>query len=119
MAKKDEKEEEEIEEEPIEEAKPEKIVHKTIRVNLWRTRLHAEELGVYQSLKYQAKTRYFAKDFEIEGVVEVDDEKKYIVAYNKDDWEEGPDEEKRLIVRLFTIMEEKMGVGEGGNFRGG
>jgi hypothetical protein len=108
------------EEAPIEEVKPKKIVYKKVRCNLWRTRLHGEELGVYQALKYQAKTRYFAKDFDIEGVVEIDDEKKYIIAFNKDDWEESKDPaDRRLILRLFTIMEEKMGVGKGGTFKGG
>ena len=107
---------EEEEEEPV---KIKKIVYKKIRCNLWRTRLHGEELGIYQSLKYQAKTRYFAKDFDIEGIVEIDGEKKYIIAFNKDDWEEGKPEERRLILRLFTILEEKMGVGKGGSFKGG
>jgi hypothetical protein len=108
-----------VEEAPIEEPKPKKMVYKKIRCNLWRTRLHGEELGIYQALKYQAKTRYFAKDFDIEGVVEFDGEKKYIIAFNKQDWEEGAPEEKRLTLRLFTILEEKMGVGKGGNFKGG
>ncbi len=108
--------EKEEEEEPV---KIKKIVYKKIRCNLWRTRLHGEELGVYQSLKYRAKTRYFAKDFDIEGVVEIDGEKKYIIAFNKEDWEEGKPEERRLILRLFTILEEKMGVGKGGTFKGG
>ena len=109
------------EEAPVEEPpKPKKVVYKKIRCNLWRTRLHGEELGIYQALKYQAKTRYFAKDFDIEGVVEIDGEKKYIIAFNKDDWEESKDPaDRRLILRLFTIMEEKMGVGKGGTFKGG
>ncbi|TFG15707.1 MAG: hypothetical protein EU535_01230 [Promethearchaeota archaeon] len=118
-AKKTPAKKETVEEAPIEAVKPKKMVYKKIRCNLWRTRLHAEELGVYQALKYQAKTRYFAKDFDIEGVVEVDDEKKYVIAFNKQDWEEGALEEKRLTLRLFTILEEKMGVGKGGNFKGG
>lgn len=125
MAKKkaplEEKDVEAVEEVPVEEPpKPKKIVYKKIRCNLWRTRIHAEELGIYQALKYQAKTRYFAKDFDIEGVVEIDDEKKYIIAFNKDDWEESKHPaDRRLILRLFTIMEEKMGVGKGGTFKGG
>lgn len=125
MAKKkapsEEKDVEAVEEVTVEEPpKPKKIVYKKIRCNLWRTRIHAEELGIYQALKYQAKTRYFAKDFDIEGVVEIDDEKKYIIAFNKDDWEESKDPaDRRLILRLFTIMEEKMGVGKGGTFKGG
>ena len=112
------------EEAPAEETKEEpyvdeRRVYKKIKVNFWRTRLHEEELGVYQSLKYQAKTRYFSKNFEIEGLVEIDDKKKYIIAYNKDVWEENPIEKKRLVCRLFTIMEEKMGMGKGGSFKGG
>ena len=38
-----------------------KQVYKKIRVNHWRTKLHDEELGVHQKLKYQAKTRMYAK----------------------------------------------------------
>ena len=118
-AKKTPAKKETVEEAPTEEAKPKKMVYKKIRCNLWRTRLHGEELGIYQALKYQAKTRYFAKDFDIEGVVEYDGEKKYIIAFNKQDWEEGAPEERRLTLRLFNILEEKMGVGKGGNFKGG
>ena len=35
-----------------------KIVYKKIKVNFWRTRLHDEELGVHQQLKYTAKKSY-------------------------------------------------------------
>ena len=95
------------------------ITHKRLKVNYWRTRLHGEELGVYQTLKYQAKTRYFAKNFDIEGIIEEDGAKKWIIAYNKDDWKNKPNDQKRLILRIFTILEEKMGVGKGGNFLAG
>ncbi|MFX1277240.1 MAG: hypothetical protein ACFFAT_19625, partial [Promethearchaeota archaeon] len=108
---------------PVEEEKEkERITKKKIRVNLWRTRLHGEELGVYQSLKYRAKTRLYAKDFDTEGVVEIDGEKAWIIAYNKDKWAQTKDdapEKARLLLRMFTILEEKMGVGAGGNFVGG
>lgn len=111
------------EEAPAEEAPKEKqVVHKKLRVNLWRTRLHGEELGVYQSLKYRAKTRLYAKDFDTEGVVEIDGEKQWIIAYNKDKWQTTKDdapEKARLLLRMFTILEEKMGIGKGGNFVGG
>ena len=117
VKKEEKKKEEKADEEEV--VKPKKIVYKKIRCNLWRTRLHGEELGIYQSLKYQAKTRYYAKDFDTEGVIEIDGEKKYIIAFNKEDWEEGKPEERRLILRLFTIMEEKMGIGKGGSFKGG
>ena len=100
-------------------AKGGQITHKRLKVNFWRTRLHSEELGVYQSLKYQAKTRYFAKNFDIEGICEEDGQKKWIIAYNKDDWKNKPDDQKRLVLRIFSILEEKMGVGKGGNFLGG
>ena len=102
---------------------PEKtdVVKKKIKVNLWRTKLHGEELGPYQRLKYEAKTRWFSKTFNIEGVIELDGEKKYIIAYNKDDWQNKPDEEKRLVLRLFTIMETGVTEGSrsGGNFVAG
>lgn len=97
-----------------------KIVYKKLKVNFWRTRLHDEELGVHQQLKYTAKTRWFSKNFDIEGVIEEDDEKKHIIAFNKQEWEEGPLEEKRLVCRYFTIMEESMdSQAKGGNFKGG
>ncbi|MFW9899611.1 MAG: hypothetical protein ACFFDO_10180 [Candidatus Thorarchaeota archaeon] len=114
--KKAPKEEEVVAEEVIEPEKPKNIVYKKIKCNLWRTRLHAEELGVYQQMKYQAKTRWFSKTFDIEGLIEIDGEKKYIIAYNKEDFHE---DKKRLVLRLFTIMEEKMGAQKGGNFKGG
>jgi len=119
MAKKKSEAKEEAPAEPEEEEDLKRQTYKTLKVNFWRTRLHAEELGVYQTLKYQSKTRYFSKSFDIEGVVEVDGEKKYIIAYNKDEWNEEPDEKKRLVLRIFTIMEEGMGVEKGGNFKGG
>jgi len=99
---------------------PRQIVYKKMKVNFWRTRLHDEELGIHQQLKYQAKTRWFSKNFDIEGVIEEDDEKKYIIAFNKLQWEENPLEEKRLVCRFFTIMEEGLeGSPKGGNFKGG
>ena len=103
-------------------AKPSRAVYKKLKVNFWRTRLHDEELGVHQQLKYQAKTRWFSKNFDIEGVVEEDGEKKYIIAFNKEQWEESPLEEKRLSCRIFTILEEKISdakTAKGGNFKGG
>jgi hypothetical protein len=104
-----------------EEIKPEKqLVYKKLKINFWRTRLHDEELGIHQQLKYQAKTRWFSKNFDIEGIIEEDDEKKYIIAFNKEQWEESPLEEKRLVCRYFTIMEETIeSTAKGGNFKGG
>jgi hypothetical protein len=97
-----------------------KIVYKKIKVNFWRTRLHDEELGIHQQLKYTAKTRWFSKNFDIEGVISIDGQKKSIIAFNKEQWEESPLEEKRLICRYFTIMEETMDSrAKGGNFKGG
>jgi hypothetical protein len=99
---------------------PEKLVHKKLKVNFWRTGLHDEEIGIHQSLKYQAKTRWFSKNFDIEGIIEVDDKKENIIAFNKDQWQESPLEEKRLVCRFFTIMEESMEARpSGGNFKGG
>ena len=97
-----------------------KTVYKKIKVNFWRTRLHDEELGIHQQLKYTAKTRWFSKNFDIEGVISIDGQKKNIIAFNKEQWEENPLEEKRLICRYFTIMEETMDSrAKGGNFKGG
>ena len=107
---------------PKEAPKPKKAVYKKMKVNFWRTRLHDEELGIHQQLKYQAKTRWFSKNFDIEGVIEINNEKKYIIAYSKESWEEKPDVEKRLSCRIFTIMEEKITdthTAKGGNYKGG
>ncbi len=105
---------------PEEPKAPKQTVYKKIKVNFWRTRLHDEEIGVHQQLKYQAKTRWFSKNFDIEGVIEEDDEKKHIIAFNKEQWEEDPLEEKRLVCRYFTIMEETLdSKAKGGNFKGG
>jgi hypothetical protein len=99
---------------------PTQIVFKKLKVNFWRTRLHDEEIGIHQQLKYQAKTRWYSKNFDMEGVIEEDDEKKYIIAFSKEQWEESPLEEKRLVCRFFTIMEEGMEARpKGGNFKGG
>ncbi len=97
-----------------------KIVHKKLKINFWRTRLHDEEIGIHQQLKYTAKTRWFSKNFDIEGVIEIDGKKKSIIAFNKEQWEESPIEKKRLVCRYFTIMEETMdSKAKGGNFKGG
>lgn len=117
MAKKKKDEENAAEEQ--EPKKPKKQTFKRFKVNFWRTRLHSEELGPYQAVKYQAKTNYFSKSYDIEGIIEEDGEKKYIIAFNKEDWEENPENEKELNLRIFTIMEEGMQVGSGGNFHGG
>ncbi len=93
---------------------------KKLKISYWRTRLHDEELGIHQKLKYYAKTRGFSTDFRIDGIVHIDSKKEYIIAYNKEDWEEEPkDKPKRLNLRIFTIMEEKLNIGKGGNYRGG
>jgi hypothetical protein len=122
MAKeKDNKNKEKAEEKKAEEVKKsDDKVYKKVKVEFWRTRLHDEELGVYQQMKYQAKTRYFSKNFDIEGKISIDGKDKYIIAFNKEEWEETPEKEpRRFILRIFTIMEEDMGMGSGGNFHGG
>ncbi len=99
---------------------PEDLVHKEIKVEFWRTRLHDEELGVHQQMKYQAKTRRFSKNFDIEGKVSIDGEETHIIAFNKDEWDDRRgDEPTPLTVRIFTIMEETLDLGTGGNFKGG
>jgi len=109
--------------EPIEEdPEPEKIVYKKMKINFWRTKLHDEELGLHQEMKYQAKTRWYSKSFDMEGDIEVDGEKKFVIAYNKEEWEETPDDEyKRFVCRIFTLMEEELDGKnlQGGNFHGG
>ncbi|MBY9002837.1 MAG: hypothetical protein KGD73_02590 [Candidatus Lokiarchaeota archaeon] len=102
------------------EADTSKTVHMNILVNFWRTRLHDEELGIHQQLKYQAKTRWYSKNFDMEGIIEIDGEKKYVIAFNKEEWEEKPLTDKRIVCRFFTIMEETMdSLPKGGGFKGG
>lgn len=119
LAKKDE----DVDVVPSEEdPEPEKIVYKKIKVNFWRTRFHDEELGIHQEMKYQAKTRWYSKSFDMEGDIEVDGEKKFVLAFNKEEWEETPEDEyKRFVLRIFTIMEEEIDGKDlsGGNFHGG
>ncbi len=102
---------------------PEDYVYKDIKVEFWRTRLHDEELGIHQQMKYEAKTRWFSKSFDIEGKVSFDGEEAYIIAFNKEEWNEGwedNEEPTRLRLRLFTILEESLeSRPEGGNYKGG
>lgn len=119
LARKKKSESKAKEEEP---PKKEEIVYKKMKVNFWRTRLHDEELGVHQEMKYQAKTRWYSKSFDMEGDIKIDGEKEYVIAFNKEEWEETPkDEYKRFILRIFTIMEEEFDGKDlkGGNFHGG
>jgi hypothetical protein len=102
---------------------PEDYVYKEIKVEFWRTRLHDEELGVHQQLKYEAKTRWFSKSFDIEGKISIDGEEMYIIAFNKEEWEEkweDNEEPTRFRLRYFSILEESMdGRPEGGTYQGG
>lgn len=100
---------------------PDDLVHKEIKVEYWRTRFHEEEIGVLQQTKYRAKTKRFSKNFDIEGKVAIDGKDEYIIAFNKEEWQEGQSKEEAtpLVVRIFTILEESLDVGEGGNFHGG
>jgi hypothetical protein len=103
--------------EKAESEKPSSVVSKRIEVDYWRTSAHSEELGIHKGLKYSAKSRYFTDSFDIEGtiIIDGDESKKEVIAYNEKDWED-PDIAKRgLKVRTFSAMHE----GKGGNFQGG
>lgn len=85
-----------------EEAEERKII-----LDLWKTKMHGEIIGIKQKEQYMAKERQFNPDLELIG--EVKELKKEIeetigyVGYRKKLWDEIPSKlERRLIVKLFS-----------------
>jgi hypothetical protein len=93
---------------------------KKITINFWKTKMHSATMGIKKELQYQAKARQFTKEFDIIGEIFFNGDKKgekmtkQVVALNKVDFEK-PKEEKRLMMRTFTFLDDETG----GNFKGG
>jgi hypothetical protein len=94
-------------EEPQEEAKPKTEIERKISVDLWRTKLHDEIVGIKQKEEHMAKSRQFTRDLELIG--EVFEKKKGenetigFVGYRKGLWDDEKDKlERRLVIKLFS-----------------
>ncbi|MFX0122782.1 MAG: hypothetical protein ACFFAE_04035 [Candidatus Hodarchaeota archaeon] len=94
-------------EEPQEEAIPLTEMERTITVDLWKTRLHGEIVGIKQKEEHMAKSRQFTRDLELFGEVL---EKKAgkeetigYVGYRKGLWDDEKEKlQRRLVVKLFS-----------------
>ncbi|MFX1282187.1 MAG: hypothetical protein ACFFB5_00970 [Promethearchaeota archaeon] len=94
-------------EEPQEEATPITEIERKITVDLWKTKLHGEIVGIKQKEEYMAKSRQFTRDLELIG--EVKEKKKGeeetigYVGYRKGLWDDEEDKlERRLVIKLFS-----------------
>ncbi|MFX0014148.1 MAG: hypothetical protein ACFE98_06110 [Candidatus Hermodarchaeota archaeon] len=94
-------------EETQEEVIPITEIERKITVDLWKTKLHGEIVGIKQKEEYMAKSRQFSRDLELIG--EVKEKKKGeeetigYVGYRKGLWDEEKDElERRLVIKLFS-----------------
>ena len=96
-------EEEKIQEEEI----PLTKQKREIIVDLWRTNLHGEELGIRQKEQYRAKSRGFTKHTELFGKVtekvKGKEEDLGYLGYQKDEWDDTKEKlERRLTIKLFS-----------------
>ncbi len=72
-----------------------------IIVDIWRTSLHREEIGIKKSEEYRAKSRKFTADMDLFGKVKIDKSDYGYIGYRKKLWETDKLENKILDVRLF------------------
>lgn len=82
-------------------------IKRKIIVDLWRTRLHGEIVGIKQKEEYMAKSRQFNRDLELFGEVkeEKNGEEETIgyVGYRQGLWDEEQDKlNRRLVIKLFS-----------------
>ncbi|MFX1517086.1 MAG: hypothetical protein ACFFC6_12360 [Promethearchaeota archaeon] len=94
-------------EEPQEEAKSIPEMERKISVDLWRTRLHDEIVGIKQKEEHMAKSRQFTRDLELFGEVfekkKGEDETIGFIGYRKGLWDDEKDKlERRLVIKLFS-----------------
>ena len=96
-------EKEEIQEEAI----PVTEIKRKITLDLWKTKLHGEIIGIKQKEEHMAKSRQFSRDLELFG--EVFEKKKGkketigYVGYRKGLWDEEKNKlERRLVIKLFS-----------------
>jgi hypothetical protein len=94
-------------EEPQEEVVPITEIERKITIDLWKTKLHDEIVGIKQKEEHMAKSRQFTRDLQLFG--EVFEQKKGeketvgFVGYRKGLWDEQKDKlERRLVIKLFS-----------------
>ncbi|MHA1168220.1 MAG: hypothetical protein ACTSP4_11710 [Candidatus Hodarchaeales archaeon] len=72
-----------------------KKVEKEIIVDLWKTKMHGEILGIKKKEEWMAKSRYFTRNTEIIGETKEDDKTSGYITRRTTD-------EDRLVIRLFS-----------------
>ncbi len=92
---------------PQEEATSITEIERKITLDLWKTRLHGEIVGIKQKEEYMAKSRQFTRDLELFGEViekkKGEDQTIGYVGYRKSLWDEEKDNlERRLVIKLFS-----------------
>ncbi|MHA2243667.1 MAG: hypothetical protein ACXADY_01730 [Candidatus Hodarchaeales archaeon] len=96
-------EKEEIQEEVI----PVTEIERKITLDLWKTSLHDEIIGIKQKEEHMAKSRQFTRDLHLFGEViekkKGKDETTGYVGYRKGLWDEEKNKlERRLVIKLFS-----------------
>ncbi len=84
-----------------------KIIERKIIVDLWKTKLHDEIIGIKQKEEHMAKSRQFNRDLELFGEVKEKikgkEETIGFVGYRKGLWDEQKDKlARRLVIKLFS-----------------
>ena len=90
-----------------EEAIPITEIKRKITVDLWKTKLHDEIIGIKQKEEHMAKSRQFSRDLELFGeVFEKKKGKKETIGYlgyRKGLWDDEKNKlERRLVIKLFS-----------------
>ena len=90
-----------------EEAIPLTEIKRNVTLDLWKTKLHGEIVGIKQKEEHMAKSRQFSRDLELFG--EVTEKKKGkkerigYVGYRKGLWDDEKNKlERRLVIKLFS-----------------
>ncbi len=83
------------------------VVERKFTLDLWKTRLHDQILGIKQKEEHMAKSRQFNRDLELFGEVKEkikgNDETIGYVGYRQGLWDEEEDKlERRLVIKLFS-----------------
>lgn len=83
------------------------VIERKITLDLWKTRIHDEIIGIKQKEEHMAKSRQFNRDLELFGEVKekLKGKKETIgyVGYRKGLWDEQKDKlNRRLVIKLFS-----------------
>ncbi|NHJ03092.1 MAG: hypothetical protein EAX86_13225 [Candidatus Heimdallarchaeota archaeon] len=93
---------------PQEEPTSKDIVERKIILDLWKTKMHGEIIGIKQKEEYMAKSRQFNRDLELFGEVKEvnkngEEETFGYLGYRTGLWDEEPDKfNRRLVIKLFS-----------------